>query len=400
MLLEIVLFLILGVLIGTFTGLTPGIHINLVGTALISGAFSILTGINSIYLIVFIVSMSITHVFIDFIPSIFLGAPEDGTELSVLPGHEMLKRGQGFHAVKLTSLGCLYGLFIFVLLIAPLYFLSTFLKSLPEIIIAIGLIAISLNMILLEEKKFSALFVFLLTGILGFIVFGMELNEPLLPLLTGLFGSAGIFFSIRQKTKIEKQKTESIEKVDIKKEKKLLLSSAIFSPLSMFLPALSSGQIAIVSSQFAKPDKKSFLFLLGTTTMLTMCLSFLGLFLISKTRTGSSAAIKELIGIPNIQVFILIIFVILISGFISFFLVNKISKKFLEVLEKINYSKVSITILLIMVIVTFLVSGIWGFFVLVVSTLTGIYCISSGVKRTTMIGCLIIPTILFYLGFG
>ena len=224
------------------------------------------------------------------------------------------------------------------------------------------------------------------------------MKEPLLPLLTGLFGSASLFFSIKQKTKIEKQETEKIEKIEIKKWKRLLFSSALFSPLSMFLPALSSGQIAIISSQFTKTDKKEFLFLLGIITMLTMCLSFLGLFLISKTRTGSAVAIKSLVGIPDWKIFVLIVLVILISGFISSFLVKKISKKFLNLLEKMDYSKVSIATIVLITGITFLVSGFWGLLVLVVSTLTGIYCISSGTKRTNMIGCLIVPTILFYLG--
>ena len=397
MLAEILLFLFLGILAGTFTGLMPGIHINLIGAALVSGTFSILAGINPLYLVVFIVAMSITHVFFDFIPSVFLGAPEEGTELSVLPGHEMLKKGQGFQAVYLASIGCSYGLLIFLLLIFPLYFISLFIKNLPGAIIAVGLIAVSLNMIFLEKKKFSALFVFLLTGILGFIVFNMELREPLLPLLTGLFGSASLFFSIKQKTRIGKQETEKKIKVSIKKEKKALLGSAIFSPLSLFLPALSSGQIAIISNQFAKADRKSFLFMLGMITMLTMCLSFLGLFLISKTRTGSAAAIKNLVGILDWRVFVLIILVILISGILSFFFVNKVSKKFLLVLEKINYSKASVITIIVIMVMTFLVSGILGFLVLAVSTLTGIYCISSGVKRTNMIGCLILPTIIIYL---
>ncbi|MEK6840857.1 MAG: tripartite tricarboxylate transporter permease [Nanoarchaeota archaeon] len=397
MLAEILLFLLLGILTGTFTGLFPGIHINLVGAALVSGSFSILAGINPVYLVVFIVAMSISHVFLDFIPSIFLGAPEDGTELSVLPGHEMLKKGQGFQAVNLTSQGCLYGLFIFLFLIFPLYFIAPFFKDIPGTVVALGLIAVSLNMIILEEKKFSALFVFLLTGILGYIVFNMELKEPLLPLLTGLFGSASLFLSIKQKTKIGKQYTEKKEKIKISEESKSIIGSALFSPLSLFLPALSSGQIAIISNQFAKTDKKRFLFMLGMITMLTMCLSFLGLFLISKTRTGSAAAIKSLIGVLDWKIFILIILVMIISGFASFFLVNKVSKKFLFLLEKIDYSKVSISTIFIITAITFFVSGILGLLVLAVSTITGIYCISSGVKRTNMIGCLILPTIILYL---
>ena len=394
MLLEILLFLFLGILAGTFTGLMPGIHINLIGTAIASGTISFLVGLDALYLVVFITSMSISHVFLDFIPSIFLGAPEDGTELSVLPGHEMLKKGQGFQAVHLASVGCLYGLFIFLILIFPLYFVSLAVKNLPGTIIALGLIAISFNMIILEKKKFLALLAFLLAGILGFIVLNMELKEPLLPLLTGLFGASGLFFSIKQKTKIGKQ--ETLGPVSIEK-RKVLLSSAIFSPLSLFLPALSSGQIAIIGNQFVKAGRKQFLFMLGSVTMLTMCLSFLGLFLISKTRTGSAAAVKSLLGVLNWKIFLLIVIVILLSGFLSFFIVNFFSKKFLVLLEKVNYSVISVATIAIIAVVTFLVSGLIGLFILGISTATGIYCISLGVKRTNMIGCLILPTIILYL---
>src|SRR3989344_7545032 len=149
MLIEIILFLCFGVLVGIFTGLIPGVHINMIGTLIASSSLFILAAINPIYLIVFIVSMSITHVFIDFIPSIFLGAPESGTELSVLPGHEMLKQGLGHQAVRLTAFGCLLGIFIFVLMIFPLSFISKMFSDgeLMRIIIPLVLTLVSLNVI-------------------------------------------------------------------------------------------------------------------------------------------------------------------------------------------------------------------------------------------------------------
>src|SRR3989338_10970310 len=149
MLLEIILALLIGTLAGIFTGLIPGIHINLVGAIIVSLSISLLSNIPAIYMGVFIVSMSITHVFIDFIPSIFLGAPEDGTELSVLPGHEMLKQGLGFQAVKLASLGCLYGILIFVLMTLPLSLIvkKIYAFSLTANLIPILLIGVSLNLI-------------------------------------------------------------------------------------------------------------------------------------------------------------------------------------------------------------------------------------------------------------
>src|SRR3989344_2556289 len=107
MLIQIIIFLVGGIIAGTFTGLAPGIHINLIGAFLASLSLSLFSSLNPIYFVVFIVSMAITNTFLDFIPSIYLGAPEDGTELSILPGHEMLKEGRAHEAVLITMLGAL-----------------------------------------------------------------------------------------------------------------------------------------------------------------------------------------------------------------------------------------------------------------------------------------------------
>ena len=381
---------------GIFTGLIPGVHINLVGSLIASSSIIIIAGINPIYLVVFIVSMSITHVFVDFIPSIFLGAPECGTELSVLPGHEMLKKGLGFQAVKLTALGCLIGLFIFVLMILPLSLIAeVFSESgLAIKIIPLVLILVSLSVVFGERKKFFALFAFLLSGILGLIVLNLNLKEPLVPLLTGLFGASSVLLSIKSKTKIQKQETKSELRI---KKFKPALASAVFTPLSLFFPALSGGQIAVIGNRFSKLDKKEFLFMLGIINVLAMSFSFLGLYLIEKTRTGSAAVIKQLIGTLETNVFVLIVFVILFSGILSFFIVKFLSKKFVSVLEKTNYTKVSYVVLAIMAVVTFIVSGFFGFFVFLVAAATGVYCINLGVSRINMMGCLLLPTIVFYL---
>ncbi|MEK6741918.1 MAG: tripartite tricarboxylate transporter permease [Nanoarchaeota archaeon] len=396
MLAEIVLFLCLGTAVGIFTGLVPGVHINMVGSLIASSSLLLISSINPIYLVVFIVSMSITHVFVDFIPSIFLGAPQEGTELSVLPGHEMLKNGLGLQAVHLASIGCLIGLFIFVIMILPLSFITKVFSesAIGPKVIPFVLIFISLNVVFSEEKKFSALFAFLLSGVLGLIVLNLGLKDPLVPLLTGLFGASGVLLSIKSKTKIESQKTS--EKIKIKKFKPLL-ASTFFSPLSLFFPALSSGQIAVIGNRFSKSNKEEFLFMLGAINILAMSFSFLALFLIAKTRTGSAAVVKELVGVPGINTFVLIVVIIVVSGVCAFFVTKFLSKKFLIILQKIDYTKVSFFVLGIMVLVTFLVGGFFGLLVLLVSTATGVYCISMKVSRINMMGCLLLPTIIFYL---
>lgn len=137
--------------------------------------------------------------------------------------------------------------------------------------------------------------------------------------------------------------------------------------------------------------------LLGATNVFIMGFSFLAYYAISKTRTGASAVVKELMGALSKETLILILILILISGIIAFFLTKILAKFFSNKITKINYSKLSIATLIFLVIIVTLVSGWIGLIVLILSTFTGIYCINLGVKRVNMMGCLILPTIIFYL---
>ncbi len=396
MLLEVLVFLLLGILAGIFTGLMPGIHINLVGAFIVYASLSFLFKLNELSLIVLIVSMSITHVFIDFIPSIFLGAPEDGTELSVLPGHELLSRGLGLQAVRITSLGCLYGILAFFALLPLLYFLVEKISKtvfIPKII-PFFLILICISLVLVEKNKLKALEVFFISGVLGLLILNSSIKEPLLPLLTGLFGTSSMILSLNSKIDLKKQ----VRVFDLKLEKlKPILTAMIFSPLSIFLPAISGGQIATIGNQFSRLDRKGFLFLLGAINSLGMAFSFLALFLLGKTRTGSAAAIKSLLGVPSFKIFFVIALTILVSGIISFIISKPLSEFFVSFLQKFEYKKTSIATIFIIAVITFLASELLGVFALSISTLTGIYCLSRGVNRISMMSCLLLPTIVLYL---
>ncbi len=218
MILELILALLLGVLAGTFTGLFPGIHINLVAAGLLA-AIGYFSGVEALVLVVFIVAMSITHTFIDFIPSIFLGAPEEESFLAVLPGHKLLRKGEGYEAVILTLYGGLFALlvvlvfsFIFSLVLPWIFdFISNF--------IAIILIFASLYLILREEEILISLIVFVLAGFLGLLTFQLPVKEPLLPLLSGLFGISGLLLSVKGSVKVPAQKIMKLK--EIKLDRKL-----------------------------------------------------------------------------------------------------------------------------------------------------------------------------------
>jgi len=410
MLIEIILFLIFGIFAGTVAGLIPGIHINLIGAILVSLSISLFYSVNSIYIVVFIVAMAITHTFVDFIPSVFLGCPDTDTELSILPGHELLKQGKGYEAILLTCYGSLAAIFILVLIFLPSVFVISKTYDFVKPFIPYLLILVSSLLIFSEKKKFSALLVFLLAGFLGWSVLNMTENSDklLLPLLTGLFGSSSLLISIKNKFEIPKQKITKVKTKILKP----LMGAVIASPLCSFLPGLGSGQAAIIGNSisnsklkiFKKSDKnqtqtnkKEFLVLLGATNTLVMGFSFITLYVISKTRTGAAVAVQEILGSLSLNLLIFILGIILIGGIISFFLTIFLAKFFSQKIENVNYTYISLITLLLLVIVVLLFSGFIGLAVLIAATFTGIYSISLGVRRTNMMGCLLIPTIIFYL---
>lgn len=91
---EIILIIILGVLTGVFTGLTPVIHPNIVIFGSLPFYFSL--DIGFVPYMVFISGLSVAHTFHDFLPAIFLGAPETEAALSTVFGTEIASRGKGW----------------------------------------------------------------------------------------------------------------------------------------------------------------------------------------------------------------------------------------------------------------------------------------------------------------
>lgn len=394
MILEITIALLLGVISGTLTGLTPGIHTNLIAILFLplSARFSPTT------FILFLVSMAITHTFLDFIPSIYLGAPDEDTALGVMPGHKFLLKGNGNKAVLLTLIGSSSSILL-LLLIIPLFILFVpIIYPFIEKMIGFILIWISFFLIYSEKNlKLQSFIIFILAGFLGIASLNLNTPQPLLPLLTGLFGSSTLIYSISKNTIIPQQKIEKF-KIKIKQIIKPSIATAIVSPIFSFLPGLGSSQAAIVSSQIIKQSKEQFLILLGSINTLVMSVSFLTLYLTGKTRTGTAAAISQITSITSEQL-VIIFLAVFCSSIISIFLTIKISKWFAKNIHKFNYSKISILIILLLIIIIFIFSGFLGIFILIASTILGLTCTYFKVRKGFLMGSLLIPTILFYLPF-
>jgi len=394
--LEMILAVIIGIIAGTITGLIPGLHINLVSLLLFVSAGFFLEFTTPIILGIFIITMAITHSFLDFLPSIFLGAPDEATALSVLPGHRFLLKGQGYGAIKLTTIGCFLGVII-AFIITPLFiFLSPHFYPYLNKIIPFLLIFISILLIIKENKKIPALFIFLFSGILGYLSLNLTIiKQPLFPLFTGLFGSSLLTISFIQNVKIPKQK---IKKINIKKTETVtgILSSIFSSSLVSFVPGIGASQAAAISASIKKMNEKTFLLLLGIINTMVMILSFVSLYSINKPRTGVAVFVGKLLpsfSNSNLWTFLIIA---LIVAIIALFLTLFFAKIFSKNISKIKYKWLCLGILIFLFILTPIISGPASLLILIAGTSLGILTSVLGIRKIHMMGALILPVILFY----
>ena len=394
---ELLLFALAGIALGTFSGLVPGIHVNTISLA----ALGLAAFFNPAWLVAFIVATAVTHTFWDFVPSILLGAPSDDTALAVLPGHRLLLSGNGVDAIRLTIVGGLGAVFFAAAL------MPVFLLALPLMYSAVHgyihflLAGIAIYMVWLEPgwKKAAGAAVFLLSGTLGYIILNMPVlpvSLSLFPLFTGLFGISGLAVSIGKKTSIPEQKpARPIQgKFALKGILKGLLSGALVGTL----PALGASQATILSQQISRGDEREFLVSVGAINTVVAIFSLVSLYTISKARSGAAVAVAELLPDFGFQDLVSLVAVAMLAAGVSSFAMLKSTERIVKFMAKANYAKLSWSIITLLVGLVAFLSGPFGLAILAVSTATGIAAILLGVKRSLMMGCLMLPLILFYSG--
>ena len=394
--------LLLGVLAGIFTGLTPGIHVNLVSLLVVSSS-SYLLGIFSLpSLGIFIISMAIAHTFLDILPAIFLGAPNEATALGVLPGHKLLLQGMGYEAVKLTVIGSLSSLILAILLFPLLIIIFPLIYDDIRPYIGFILIAVVIYMILIEkgmDKKFWAFVVFLISGILGILALTMpNLKQPLFPLLSGLFGLSMLIVSLSQKVEIPKQRiTENIILPKFQSIRSILAGTFSGSIVSFF-PGMGPAQAAVIGSNiFGSLGTYAFLILIGSIGTVDMVISMVTFYTLDRARNGAIFAIQELLDKIDLSTLILFIATALIAAGLATFLVLYLARVFAKLIEKVNYSFLCISVILLVTSLVFYFSSWLGLSILIISTAIGIIPNIVDVKRSHSMGCLMLPVILFFI---
>ncbi|MEM5791123.1 MAG: tripartite tricarboxylate transporter permease [Candidatus Aenigmatarchaeota archaeon] len=402
---EILAICLFGILIGLFAGIVPGMHINTLLPFILFLAFYF--KISSHYLAVLIVSIAVTEIFINFISSIFIGAPEADTALSVLPGHRLLLEGRGYEAIKLTVVGGIGGLILTLVIISVFSsWFKVFYENSRSFIHWI-IIAFVIFMILSERKVrkiLSSSLIFFLSGFLGFISLNSYLvnqQNILFPILTGLFGLPTLLISISETNRIPKQEDDAKLKISRKEIIKAVSLGSVAGILVGFLPAVGISEAAtLVQYIGGARDARSFLITISGINIGNEVFSLISLYLVSNPRSGPSVAIQRILGEISFFEVLLFIGAICFSSGIAAALTLFLGRKIPKYLEKISYRILCLSVITFLIFMIFMLTGIFGLLIAFTSASIGLLCNYLKTKRSHCMGCLLFPSILFFSGLN
>jgi TctA family transporter len=128
-----------------------------------------------------------------------------------------------------------------------------------------------------------------------------------------------------------------------------------------------------------------------------MALSIIAAYSIQKTRTGTSAAILQLLSPISIIQLTVIIISIIFSILLAYNIGIKICNPLIDIYNKISYIKVALTTIVFVILINVLFSNALGLVILCCATLIGLICQKLHVRKIQMMGALLLSTLLYYL---
>jgi putative membrane protein len=421
--LLVLFFALLGTSFGVLTGLLPGIHTNSVAFILLGlspflflkfqflQSYGVSLSFIALLVACMVVACSLADTFLDFLPAAFLGAPDEDTALSLLPGHAMLLEGRAYEASVLSAIGS-WGAVVFgFAFLLPFRFIIgeplNFYFLLRDYL-AFVLIGISLLLILTDRRRVPvAAFIFLLSGIFGLVIIDFPLSSPfslpatsLFPALTGLFGLPALIFSATKLPDIPEQEIKFPE-VERKETTLSIFSGSTFGSLMGFLPGVTSAQ-ATVLSMLARKNKgnEQVIVTLSSVNTANSFFVLVSLFLILRPRSGAMVVASQLIEVEAWNSLLLpssllhLLLAVLVSATISYFAVIYLGKKFAGFFTRVPYRSLNIFIIAFLVLLVWVFTGIYGLLILATATSIGSLPLIFGARRAHCMGVLLLPVIL------
>jgi putative membrane protein len=417
-----------GTLLSSFLSCIPALHIYNLAGLLVILALKVQGLVPGDLLAMFMLGLVVGYAVINTIPSIFFGAPDDSTIFIVPTGQKYLMQKRGFEAAVLAGAGGLGGLLV-LLLLSPLV---------PRILPAVRtlvaphlhwiLAAIILFMLMSEwptstgrgptrlARFFDAwsslgvgLLTFLLSGILGFVLFyrspvpaGMAFQN-LLPAFAGLFAIPWVLHNLVSRARVPRQHLGRSVDLSPALIARGVGAGALGGLFAAFFPAVTGGIGGLLAGHAtAQRDDRLFIVSQGASKLIYYVGAFLFFFVpgLHLARGGMASMLSILYTPYTPALYWVAIAAILLSGAFAFLLLLALSRLAVRLVTAVDYHWISAATLLLLVGIVLAFTGWGGLLIAAVATGIGLLPLTWGSRRMNCMGVLLLPLTLNLAGLG
>ncbi len=392
---QLVGWILAGVALGSCSGLIPGLHANNFAL-LLAGVAPSIPG-PPLFVGCAMLAAGVVHTFVNAVPAMALGVPDAEMAITALPAHRMVMDGRGYEAIRLSALGSILAVIAAVPLALPITWgvtaaYPTIRSNLPLVLamVVVALVASEYTW----KRRFGAMLSFALAAALGGLTLDLEPDSPLeaggmlAPLFAGLFGAPVLIDAIRGGGVPYQRDGE------IRLSRRLVgltaLAGAFAGAVVGYIPGISAA-IAAVAVLVLVPGESGDRGYIVATSGVDTANSIFALFAlvaIGQPRTGVMVAFENANAPLELPILLLSI---LLAGVAGFVLVIVVGDFYLEFVGRLSYWKISVAVLGLLLVLSYLFTGAIGIGVFVVAAGIGMVPVRLRTRRVHLMGVLIGP---------
>ena len=381
----ILLYIALGIVLGTCSGLIPGLHANNFALFLASIA-PVMPG-PPLYVGSAMIAAGVVHTFLDAIPALAIGVPDAEMAVAALPGHRMVLEGRGREALHLSAVGSAIAVLLAIPLAIPITLAMIRWYPVLQVHMPVILGTVAAILMLTEPDKraiVGGILAFGLSSIFGFLILDLEPDAPLdgggvlAPLFAGLFGSPVILDAMKGGG-VPPQVGAAIT---IPRKAVVIPASAgsAAGAIVGYLPGVSSAIAAVIALMITPNEDPDRSFIIATSGVDTSNAIFaiFALVALGTPRTGVMVAVDQA-DIPlNLPIMVMSV---AIAAAVAFLMVIVVGEWYLEFIGSLNYTVVCSVILVMLIGLSYLFAGVIGLVVFAISSAMGFIPVRFGAKR-------------------
>ncbi|MFB6299249.1 MAG: tripartite tricarboxylate transporter permease [Halobacteriales archaeon] len=385
-----------GIILGTISGLTPGLHANNFALLLVSVA-PMLPG-PPLAIGAAMLAAGVVHTFLDVVPALALGVPDADMAATALPGHRLVLDGRGRETIRLSAMGSGLAVLLALPLAVPVTYAMTAAYPTIRANLAVVLGGVVVMLLASERTLEAALggsLAFLASTAIGWLTLDLSPAAPLgegsmlTPLFAGLFGAPVLLAAADGGVPPQADAAVRLARWRVVAS---AIGGTVAGAIVGYLPGVSSAVAAVaVLAAMPTAEARGFVVVTSGVNTANTVFALFALVTLGTPRTGVLVAIDQA-GVPiDLPV---LLGTVLLAAAAGAYLVPTVGDRYLAIAGRIDYRVLSRGLLVGLAGLSFLFAGTIGVVVFAVCGIIGSIPPKFGAKRAHCMGVLLGPLIL------